>query len=149
MTFEGGCTCGAVRYSSTGRCVTSSSATASPASRRSASPWAATAARRRDLALHEGEGLRWRRAPASDNDASRGRCYRCGTVVFWDAPGRETISFGIDTLDDPPPLVIGGHIWVEQDPGWEPDEEELELAIPLFRRGAPNGVRAPALRWVD
>ncbi len=149
MTFEGGCSCGAVRYLVDGplrdvlvcHCVDCVAAVGHP--------WAATAAYRRDMALHEGEGLRWRRAPRSDHDASRGRCYRCGTVVFWDAPGRETVSIGVDTLDDPPALVVGGHIWLEQDPDWEPGEEELELEIPLFRRGTPGGVRAPALRWVD
>lgn len=148
MTHEGGCACGAVRYLVDGplrdvlvcHCVDCVAAVGRP--------WAATAAYRRDLALSSAEGLRWRRAPASDHDASRGRCCRCDTVVFWDAPGRDTVSIGVETLDQAPALVVGGHIWVSQDPGWEPGEEELELAIPVFPRGSPGGVRAPALRWV-
>lgn len=149
MTREGGCACGAVRYVVDGplrdvlvcHCVDCVAAVGRP--------WAATAAHRRDLTLHEGEGLRWRRFASSEHGASRGRCYRCRTVVFWDAPARDTVSIGVETLDEPPALVVGGHLWVSQDPGWEPGEEELELSIPSYPRGAPQGVRGPALRWVD
>jgi hypothetical protein len=148
VTHEGGCACGAVRYLVDGpvrdvlvcHCVECVEA--------HGRPWAATAAHRRDLTLREGEGLRWRRAPSSEHDASRGVCYRCGTLVFWDAPSRDTVSLGVDTLDEAPPLVVVAHIWTSHDAGWEPTEEEVELGVESFPRGAPRGSTAPALRWV-
>jgi hypothetical protein len=149
MTYEGGCACGAVRYLVDGPLRDVLVCHCRDCVEATGHPWAASAAHRRDLTLSEGEGLRWRKAPDSDHDASRGRCYRCGTVVFWDAPGRDTVSIGVDTLDAPPALVVGGHIWIEHDPGWEPAEDEVELGIPTYPRGTPGGLAAPALRWVD
>jgi hypothetical protein len=149
VSHEGGCACGAVRYVVDGPLRDVLVCHCSDCVEAAGHAWAATAAHRRDLALREGEGLRWRRAPSSAHDASRGRCYRCGTLVFWDAPDRDTVSIGVDTLDEPPALVVGGHIWVAHDPGWEPDEEEAELEIPSYPRGAPKGVKGPALRWID
>jgi hypothetical protein len=149
VTFEGGCPCGAVRYLVDGPLRDVLVCHCDDCVETVGHPWAATAAYRRDLVLQESEGLRWRRAPTSDNNASRGRCYRCATTVFWDAPGRDTVSFGVDTLDAPPALVVGGHIWIEQDPGWVLDDDELAAEIPTFPRGAPGGSRAPVLRWVD
>lgn len=149
MTFEGGCACGAIRYAVDGplrdvlvcHCVDCVAA--------AGSPWAASAAYRRDLSLLVGGGLTWRRAPSSEHGASRGVCSLCSTVVFWDAPEREIVSLGVETLDDPPALVVAGHIWVSQDSGWELDEEELSLAVHMYPRGAPKGVTGPALRWIE
>jgi hypothetical protein len=45
--------------------------------------------------------------------------------------------------------VVGGHIWVCQDPGWELPEDEEELGIPVYPRGSPAGADGPALRWVE
>lgn len=149
MTYEGGCTCSAVRYTVDGPLRDVLVCHCSDCVDCVGHAWAATAAYRRDLALREDEGLRWRRAPDSDHGAQRGRCYRCRTLVFWDAPERDTVSFGVATLDAPPSLVVGGHIWVSQDPGWELAADELELKIPVYPRGAPGGLRAPVLRWVD
>lgn len=148
MTREGGCPCGSVRYAVDGplrdvivchcrECVAAAG-----------HPWAATAVHRRDLTLLDGDDLLWRRSTVSAHDASRGRCARCGAVVFWDAPARETVSVGVDTLDDPPPLVVAGHIWVSADPGWTPPPDEHEEGgIPAYPQGSPPG--EPAVRWVE
>ena len=46
-------------------------------------------------------GLRWTDSPDSDSNARRGFCGECGSSLFWDAPGRDTISIAAGTLDTP------------------------------------------------
>jgi hypothetical protein len=75
---------------------------------------ASTAARREDLVLHEQRGLRWIQSPRSDARARRGFCGECGSSLFWDPPGRETISIAAGTLDPPTGLRVAGHWFVSQ-----------------------------------
>jgi hypothetical protein len=76
-------------------------------------PWAASATRREHLVVETPAVVRWTRAAVSSHGASRGFCLRCEGYLFWDAPARETVSFGIDTLDDRGAgLEVAAHIWV-------------------------------------
>jgi hypothetical protein len=145
VTREGGCACGAVRYAVDGPLRDIVVCHCDDCRKATGHAWAATAAHRRDVSLRESEGLRWRRTIASTTGARRGRCYRCRTVVFWEVPGRDTVSIGVSTLDDPSGLVVGAHIWATQaDAGFElPDD-----GTPAYPRGIPPGDDAPALRWV-
>lgn len=148
MTREGGCACGAVRYAVDGPLRDVLVCHCGECVEAAGHPWAATAAHRRDLTLLAGDELRWRRGQTSANGASRGRCARCDTLVLWDAPARDTVSIGVDTLDDSPALVVAGHIWVSSDPGWAPPpDDHAEGGLPAFPRGAPPG--EPAVRWVE
>jgi hypothetical protein len=60
-----------------------------------------TAVDRDALVFLADEGLRWVASPESDAHARRGFCGECGSSLFWDAPGRETISIAAGTLDPP------------------------------------------------
>ena len=75
---------------------------------------AMTAAQREDLVLTEGRGLRWIRSPHSDARARRGFCGECGSSLFWDAPGRETVSIAAGTLDGPTGLRSASHWYASQ-----------------------------------
>jgi hypothetical protein len=55
--------------------------------------------------------------------------------VFWDAPGRETISFGVATLAEPSGLEVAGHIWVTE-PG---ARDVLFGGVPTYSEGLPAG----------
>ena len=117
MTNQGSCPCGAVRFAISGpvRDVIVCHCTA----------------------CREATGGPW---PASA--ASRGRCRSCGTVVFWDAPGRETVSFAAALLDGGARLDVAAHIWV-------PEAERSALAaagVPVESRGLPASV---TLGWQD
>jgi hypothetical protein len=94
--------------------------------------WAATAARREDFVLEGEEALRWVVSPASDSRARRGFCSQCGSCLFWDAPGRETISFAAGSLDDSTGLAIVGHTYVEQaaDHEWLPSDLPKHTGLP-------------------
>jgi hypothetical protein len=56
--------------------------------------------------------LRWIESPESDAHASRGFCSACGSCLFWDAPGRDTISIGAGSLDDVAGLEVIEHSYV-------------------------------------
>jgi hypothetical protein len=75
---------------------------------------ATAAARKEDLQLIEERGLRWIQSPRSDAGARRGFCAQCGSSLFWDAPGLETISIAAGTLDGPTGLHVASHWYVSQ-----------------------------------
>jgi hypothetical protein len=75
---------------------------------------ASTAARREDLVLLEQQGLRWIDSPDSDAGARRGFCTECGSSLFWDAPGRPTVSIAAGTVDEPTGLRVAAHWYVSQ-----------------------------------
>ena len=139
MRREGACPCRAVRYSIDGpvrdvlvcHCTACRDATGGP--------WQASAASRRDLVVEDEAALTWERAVISEHGASRGRCSVCRTTVFWDAPGRETVSFAVTTLADASGLEVAGHIWVG-----EGEHLGLQSAgAPRYRAGLPASVVVP------
>ena len=143
MRRTGCCLCGAVRYVVDGplrdvlvcHCV--------ECRRWAGRAWAATAARRGDLVLIEQRGLRWLPVLRSDAGASRGTCTDCGASLFWDAPGRPTVSIGVGTLDDAGGLVLAGHVYVSAAQSWERPADG-----PLAFPGA-YPAEAPPPAWRD
>jgi hypothetical protein len=137
---EGGCLCGAVRYAVRGplrevivcHCV--------ECRRWAGRAWAATAAHNGDLEIR-GADLVWVESPRSAHGASRGFCGRCGSSLFWRAPGFDRTSIGAGTLDEADGLRIAAHIWVEQAVDWERPPEGLRA----YARGYPDD--APPLDW--
>ena len=102
--------------------------------------WAASAAERRHLVVEDPSAVTWEESQDSEHDASRGACVSCGTVVFWDAPARDTVSLGASTLVDSRDLPTVAHIWVpaEERDAWPADRP------PAYERGLPAGIE---LSW--
>ena len=75
---------------------------------------AMTAVPRHRLVLRRAGGLRWIDSPDSELHARRGFCFECGSSLFWEAPGRDTVSVAAGTLDGDPGIRTIGHIWTEQ-----------------------------------
>lgn len=73
---------------------------------------ATSAVRKGDLALVQSRGLRWIQSPQSDAGARRGFCGECGSSLFWEAPGYETVSIAVGTLDPPTRLRVASHWFV-------------------------------------
>ncbi|HTU86766.1 MAG TPA: GFA family protein [Solirubrobacteraceae bacterium] len=111
---SGGCLCGAVRYRVDGALRDVLICHCAECRRWHGHVSASTAARREDLVLLEQRGLRWIDSPRSDAGARRGFCADCGSSLFWDAPGRPTISIAAGTLDGPTGLHIAAHWYVSQ-----------------------------------
>lgn len=134
--------CGAVRYAVNGplreiivcHCV--------ECRRWTGRAWPATAAQLADLEIVETGDVKWLRSPASESDADRGFCARCGTSLFWRAGGSERVSISAGTLDEPSGLPVAAHIWVEQGLEWERPPD----GMPAYARGYPDA-DAPFLAW--
>jgi hypothetical protein len=128
----GRCLCGAVRYEVRGPLGDVLICHCEECRRWHGHISAFTAARREDLAVDDGRLVRWVDSPASDAHARRGFCGECGSSLFWDAPGRETISIAAGTLDGDAELRITGHIYVSERAGYDglPDD-----GLPRHDRG--------------
>jgi hypothetical protein len=77
-----------------------------------------TACEKTELVLLDHRGLRWIDSPRSDAHARRGFCGQCGSSLFWDPPGRETISIAAGTLDDASGLKPIAHWYTSQVGGY-------------------------------
>lgn len=139
MSATGGCLCGAVRFAVRGPLRDALVCHCAECRRWSGGAWTATAARRSDVAL-TGE-VRWLASPQSEHGASRGNCSRCGACLFWDAPGRDTLSVSVGALDDPYVVPVAGHIWVDHALPWQ----RPGAGVLAYPRGYPP--EAPALAW--
>ena len=137
MRWEGACPCQAVRYAIEGAVRDVLVCHCEACREATGGPWSASAARRQDLVVDDETALTWERAAVSEHEASRGRCHTCGTTVFWDAPGRETVSFAVTTLADASGLEVAGHIWV----GLEAGGSVQPAGVPRYSEGLP----APAI----
>ena len=73
--------------------------------------WAATAVDPQDLTIAEQGALSWIDSPESESHARRGFCAECGSSLFWDAPGDETISIAAGALDLPTGLRTDKEIY--------------------------------------
>jgi hypothetical protein len=111
---RGSCLCGAVRYEIHGPLRDVLVCHCAECRRWHGHCSASTAARREHLVLTADGGLRWIDSPASDAHARRGFCGECGSSMFWDAPGRETVSIAAGTLDEPTGLRTTAHWFVAQ-----------------------------------
>lgn len=113
MSATGRCLCGAVRFDVDGplrdvivcHCV--------ECRRWHGHVSASTAAAREALRLTADSGLRWIDSPESDAGARRGFCGECGSSLFWDVPGRETITIAAGALDPPTGLKVVKHIYTD------------------------------------
>lgn len=139
MRREGACPCGAVRYSIDGPVRDVLVCHCDACLDAAGGPWPASAVHREHLAVDDAAALIWERAGVSEHGASRGFCRTCRVSVFWDAPDRETISFGIATLTDASGLEVAAHIWVR-----EPGTRDGSFGgAPTYRGGLPSAAIVP------
>jgi len=131
--YQGGCSCGALRYEARGpatnlcfcHCASCRRATgASPVA------WATFAARsfsvtRGTLALHE-----------SSPSVQRGFCAKCGTSLSYAHAARAgELDITVASLDAPAALRPACHIWVADRIDWAP----LEDGLPQFQGWRSDG----------
>ncbi|MBV9802277.1 MAG: GFA family protein [Solirubrobacterales bacterium] len=110
----GGCLCGAVRYEVRGPLRDVLMCHCEECRRWHGHVSASTAADRDDLVMLQDRGLRWIDSPRSEAGARRGFCAECGSSLFWDPPGRPTVSISAGTLDEPTALRVVAHWYVSQ-----------------------------------
>ena len=136
--LEGGCSCGAVRYSVQGEVLSHVICRCGSCRRVTGAlqvPWFTV--RRGRLQLLGGEALRRESSPG----IWRSHCAACGTTLFYEdcRPGAQEPSDSIDittaSLDDPAALLPDAHIWGDDDAPWM----RRAHALPVFRHWRSEG----------
>ena len=134
---SGRCLCGAVRFEVRGPLRAVLICHCRECRRWGGHAFAATAALRNDLVV-VGDTLAWIDSPESDTGARRGFCRSCGSSLFWEAAGSESISIAAGALDEPTGLKVVAHVYARQ----VPDYYELpEDGLPRY----PGLSRSPRL----
>ena len=122
---RGGCLCGAVRFTTTGRLRGVVYCHCTQCRRQTGHVLAATSARNGELAVEGASHLTWYAASAH---AKRGFCRSCGSLLFWKREGTDVTSIMAGAFDRPSGLVGDSHIFVA-DKG---DYYEIEDGLPQF-----------------
>jgi hypothetical protein len=131
----GGCLCGRVRYRVAGPLRPIVACHCGQCRRTSGHHTAATACRRGDLAVEGEDALTWYE---STPGVRRGFCGRCGSSLFWDRDGSDTLSIFAGSLDQPSGLRMVMHIFTE-DAG---DYYQIADGLPGLPQGG-HGVAMP------
>jgi hypothetical protein len=124
QSVKGQCLCGEVKFSLTGPLRGVSVCHCGQCRRWHGHLGAYTNVRREALSFSQNSTLTWY---LSSDQARRGFCRDCGSVLFWDAPLRDTISITAGCLDRPTGLMIDVQIFTE-DKG---DYYALDPSIPI------------------
>lgn len=106
--FHGSCLCGAVVYEVHGSLRNVVACHCQQCRKQTGHYMAATSTLREHFRLLSDDGLRWYR---SSQEAQRGFCQRCGSVLFWSMDGRPDISITAGTIDGPTGVTTEGHIF--------------------------------------
>ena len=116
MNLQGGCFCGAVRYTVSGEIFNSTLCHCTDCRRISGAPALAWfSARRADFRFTQGEPQRF----ASSEHVLRGFCPQCGTTLsFEDAHWPEELDITSASLDDPEQVPPGDHTFVRSHLSW-------------------------------
>ena len=99
MTYRGSCECRAVTFSVEEPLGPTWACHCSQCRKTSGHYWASTEVPNAQLKLIKDGGLKWYR---SSEQARRGFCVACGSSLFWQEDGEDTISVGAGTLDNLP-----------------------------------------------
>ncbi|HBG98022.1 MAG: GFA family protein [Rhodobacteraceae bacterium] len=104
---EGSCLCGAVAFVTGDPVKAPAACHCSQCRKISGHYWAALLVDGAALRLIRDDGLRWFQ---SSENTRRGFCSRCGTPLFWDHAGEDTISVSMGAFDAPTGLTLRKHI---------------------------------------
>ena len=106
----GGCHCGGIRYRLAGELRDIINCFCTQCQKTTGHHFAATQANLDQFELLNDQTLRWYDASSI---ARRGFCNKCGSSLFWQKHGTDTISITAGTLDQPTGLKTVQNIFVE------------------------------------
>ncbi len=131
VSKTGGCLCGAVRYRITGPLRQIIACHCEQCRRMSGNYVVATAAYRRDISIEGEAAITWFSATPG---FQRGFCGACGSHLFWDREGSETVSIYAGSLDQPSGLEVVHHIFVDD----KADYTLIGDALPRHGQSGPG-----------
>lgn len=127
---RGSCLCGAVEFRTRGALRGVVYCHCSQCRRQTGHVVAATSSADADIDIQGTESLAWY---AASDEAKRGFCRDCGSVLFWKRNGSDRISVMAGTFDRPTGLEGESHIFVA-DKG---DYYEIHDGLPQFEHSRP------------
>lgn len=127
---SGACLCKAVRFTTHGPLRGVVYCHCSQCRRQTGHFVAATSIADERLDIEGAENLSWY---ASSEDASRGFCRTCGSLLFWKRRSADEISIMAGSFDRPSGLTGVGHIFV----GDKGDYYEIADGLPQHDRSTP------------
>ena len=107
-THQGGCLCGAVRFTVEGALTPPDACHCSQCRRISGHVWASTDVPREALRVEGWEAVRWFQ---SSDTVRHGFCGTCGAALFWDPAGRARIAVAMGAFDAPTGTRLHLHIF--------------------------------------
>lgn len=105
----GSCLCGAVSFEVTGALPPPNACHCSQCRRQSGHFWVSSDVPRASLTVRGEDRLTWFR---SSDAVRRGFCSTCGSFLFWDPGGKDSIAVSMGAFDPPTDTKMTGHIFV-------------------------------------
>ena len=105
----GGCLCGAISFEVAGTLPPPNACHCSQCRRQSGHVWASTDVPRAAVTIRGAENLTWFH---SSKRARRGFCSVCGSSIFWEPVGGDTIAIAMGAFDSPTGTRLAKHIFV-------------------------------------
>jgi len=106
----GSCLCGGVRYEVHGPLRPVVACHCLQCRKQTGTYMSATAANDRDLKIVSGDTLAWFR---SSDEAKRGFCNACGSVLFWKGDGTDYTAIAAGSIDGELGVPLEGHIFCD------------------------------------
>lgn len=125
---EGGCLCGAVRFTVRAEPADPIACHCQQCRRQSGHFVAAAAVPKAALSLGRHEGLSWYR---HTEIATRGFCRHCGSILFWRADAGPDVMVMMGAFDDTRGLHPSGHYWTD----FKGDYYDIADGLPQHRGG--------------
>ena len=107
---SGSCLCGAVRLEVEGELAPPDACHCSQCRKQSGHFWASTNVPRDRLRIEGEDRVTWFQ---SSDKARRGFCSGCGSVLFWEAVGRDDLSIAMGAFDKPTGTHLAIHIFMD------------------------------------
>lgn len=108
-TLQGSCLCGSVNFEASGRFARATACHCSQCRRWHGAPGPYVSVRRAALRFRNERGLAWYR---SSERARRGFCRDCGSSLFWEEVGGESVAVTLGCLEPPTGIQLQHHIFV-------------------------------------
>ena len=105
---KGACLCGAITVEVEGELPPPDACHCSQCRRQSGHYWASTDVPRAAVTIRGEDHITWYQ---SSPKVRRGFCATCGSVLFWDPPGRDRIAIAMGAFDKPTGARLEKHIF--------------------------------------